>query len=157
MIWVPHPSPLPSIPKSWAIIAPSIIDIKTSTTHCRVVPITFTKLTKLKNFDLSKIATVVSNFCLIGKIRHNFLVPRMIELACKTFRPIFRPLISWTFLEHFLNISFIKIRLSCYPNIGETLTQFKKVSPMFGLQENLILMKKMSQKCSTDALKEKNF
>ena len=28
------------------------------------------------------------NFCLIGKIRHNFLVPRMIELACKTFMPI---------------------------------------------------------------------
>ena len=28
------------------------------------------------------------NFCLIGKIRHNFLVPRMIESACKTFMPI---------------------------------------------------------------------
>ena len=29
---------------------------------------------------LSKKAAVVSNFCLIGKISHNFLVPRMIEL-----------------------------------------------------------------------------
>ena len=28
------------------------------------------------------------NLCLIGKIRHNFLVPRMIELACKTFMHI---------------------------------------------------------------------
>ena len=31
---------------------------------------------------------VVLIFCLIGKIHHNFLVPRMIELACKTFMPI---------------------------------------------------------------------
>ena len=31
---------------------------------------------------------MVSNFCLIGKIHHNFLVPRMIELGCKTFMPI---------------------------------------------------------------------
>ena len=31
---------------------------------------------------------MLPNFCLIGKIRHNFLVSRMIELACKTFMPI---------------------------------------------------------------------
>ena len=35
-----------------------------------------------------KKAAVVSNFCLIVKIRHNFLVPRMIELGRKTFMPI---------------------------------------------------------------------
>ena len=32
-----------------------------------------------------KKAAVVFNFCLIGNIHHNFLVPRMIELARKTF------------------------------------------------------------------------
>ncbi len=31
---------------------------------------------------------MVSNFCLIGKIRHNFLLPRVIELGRKTFMPI---------------------------------------------------------------------
>ena len=31
---------------------------------------------------------MVSNFCLIGKIHHNFLVPRMIELGRQTFMPI---------------------------------------------------------------------
>ena len=30
---------------------------------------------------------MVSNFCLIGKIRHDFLMPTMIELGCKTFMP----------------------------------------------------------------------
>ena len=38
----------------------------------------------LNIFTIKK-AAVVSNFCLIGKIHHNFLVPRMIELGCKTF------------------------------------------------------------------------
>ena len=28
---------------------------------------------------------MVSNFCLIGKIPHNFLVPKMVESACKIF------------------------------------------------------------------------
>jgi hypothetical protein len=41
----------------------------------------------LNIFTIKK-AAVVSNFCLIGKISHNFLVPRMIELVCKTFMPI---------------------------------------------------------------------
>ena len=30
----------------------------------------------------------IPNFCIIGKIHHNFMVPRMIELGCKTFMPI---------------------------------------------------------------------
>ena len=34
---------------------------------------------------------MVLNFCLIGKFRHNFLVPRMIESAPKTFMPIQTP------------------------------------------------------------------
>ena len=46
------------------------------------------KIDQIKKFGFSKKAAVVSNFCLIGKIHHNFLVPRMIELVCKTFIPI---------------------------------------------------------------------
>ena len=46
------------------------------------------KFDQIEHFGLSKKAAVVSNFCLIGKIHHNFLVPRMIELGCKTFMPI---------------------------------------------------------------------
>ena len=46
-----------------------------------------TKLDQIEHFGLSKKAAVISNFCLIGKIHHNFLVLRMIELACKTFMP----------------------------------------------------------------------
>ena len=42
---------------------------------------------KIEHFALSKKAAVVSNFCLIGKIHHNFLVPKMIELGRKTFLP----------------------------------------------------------------------
>ena len=44
-------------------------------------------LTKLRNLDYLKKA-VLSNFCLIGKIHHNFLVPRKIEWVPKTFMPI---------------------------------------------------------------------
>ena len=40
------------------------------------------KIDQIEKFGLSKKAAVVSNFCLIGKIRHNFLVPS------KTFMPI---------------------------------------------------------------------
>ncbi len=43
--------------------------------------------TSFKCFYYKK-AAVVSNFFLIGKIRHNFLVPRMIELGRQTFMPI---------------------------------------------------------------------
>ena len=46
------------------------------------------KFDKIEHFALSKKAVVVSNFCLIGKIHHNFLVLRMIELACKNYMPI---------------------------------------------------------------------
>ena len=51
---------------------------------------TLPNLTKLRNLDYLKKScrAVVSNFCLIWKIHHNFLVPRMIELACKIFMPI---------------------------------------------------------------------
>ena len=47
-----------------------------------------TKFDQIDQFELSKKAAVVSNFCLIGKIHHNFLVPKMIELGRKTFMPI---------------------------------------------------------------------
>ena len=46
------------------------------------------KFGHFEHFGLSKKAALVSNFCLIGKIHHNFMVPRMIELGCKTFMPI---------------------------------------------------------------------
>ena len=46
------------------------------------------KFDQIEHFGLSKKAAVVSNFCLIGKIHHNFLVPKMIELGRKTFMPI---------------------------------------------------------------------
>ena len=45
-------------------------------------------------------------------------------------------------VEHFLAISFIKIRFSFNQNIGETLTQCKKGESNFD--------KKMVKKCSTD-------
>ena len=45
------------------------------------------KLVHIEHFGLSKKAAMVSNFCLIGTIHHNFLAPRMIELRCKTFMP----------------------------------------------------------------------
>ena len=45
------------------------------------------KLSGFKHFYYKK-AAVILNFCLIGNIRHNFLVPRIIELAPKTFMPI---------------------------------------------------------------------
>ena len=49
---------------------------------------TLPNLTKLKNLNYLKKAAVVSNFCLIGKISHDFLVPKMIESSCKNFMPI---------------------------------------------------------------------
>ena len=47
-----------------------------------------TKLDQIEHFGLSKKAAVISNFCLFGKIHHNFLVPKMIKLGCKTFMSI---------------------------------------------------------------------
>ena len=44
-----------------------------------------TKIDQIDKFGLSKKAAVVSNFCLLGKIRHDLLVTTMIELACQTF------------------------------------------------------------------------
>ena len=50
--------------------------------------------------------------------------------------------LEWTSDQ--LNIFFIKSRFSCNQNIGETLTQCKKMGPpMFWLQENLIFMNEM--------------
>ena len=47
------------------------------------------QLTGFQHFSYIKKFAVISNFCLIGNIRHNFLVPRMIELlGCQTFMPI---------------------------------------------------------------------
>ena len=46
------------------------------------------KIDQIEKFGLPKKPTVVSDFYSIGKIRHNFLVPKLIELACKTFMPI---------------------------------------------------------------------
>ena len=45
-------------------------------------------LSGFKYLYYKKKAAVVSNYCLIRKIHLNFLVPRMIEVGCKTFMPI---------------------------------------------------------------------
>ena len=47
-----------------------------------------TKIDQIENFGLPKMGAVSSNFCLIGKNRCIFLVPRIIKLACQTFMPI---------------------------------------------------------------------
>ena len=49
------------------------------------------KFDQSEHFGLSKKAALVSNSCLIGKIHHIFLVPKMIELGCKTLMPIKTP------------------------------------------------------------------
>ena len=46
------------------------------------------KFDQIEHYGLSQKAAVVSKFCLTGKIHHNFLVPKMIELGRKTFMPI---------------------------------------------------------------------
>ena len=56
--------------------------------HLLVLENTVRKIVKfdqIEHFGLSQKPAVVSNFCLIGKIHHNFLVPKMIELGRKTF------------------------------------------------------------------------
>ena len=45
-------------------------------------------LTSLTTLYTIKKAAVVLNFCLIGKIHHNFLVPIMIQSDRKTFMPV---------------------------------------------------------------------
>ena len=49
------------------------------------------KLDQIEKFGLSKKAAIIPHFCIIGNIHHNFLVPRMIELAPKIFMPIQTP------------------------------------------------------------------
>jgi hypothetical protein len=56
--------------------------------HTENIVRNITNFDQNEQFELSKKATVVSNFSLIGRILHNFLVPKMIELACKIFMPI---------------------------------------------------------------------
>ena len=46
------------------------------------------KFAKIQKFWLSKKAAVVWNFCLIGNIHQNFLIPRMNESDPKAFMPI---------------------------------------------------------------------
>ena len=56
--------------------------------HLLVLENTVRKIVKfdpIEHFVLSQKAAVVSNFCLIGKIHHIFLVPKMIGLGPKTF------------------------------------------------------------------------
>ena len=52
--------------------------------NCLVLNIFITRMVWKK-------AAVIFNFCLIGNIHHNFLVPRMLESAPKTFMPIQTP------------------------------------------------------------------
>ena len=60
------------------------------------------KIDQIEKFGLFKKATVVSNFCLIRKIHHNFLVPRMIELACKMLpERIYNPITAMGFSAMF--------------------------------------------------------
>ena len=59
------------------------------------------KLSGFKHFYYKK-AAVILDFCLFGNIRHNFLVPRIIESAPKTFMPIQTPdlyRVTWTIFD----------------------------------------------------------
>ena len=79
-----------------------------------------TKLDQIENFGLSKKAAIVSNFCLIGNIHHNFLIPRMIESVPKTFMPIQTPdlhRVSSMALKHFFFLISKKSTVNC-PLIG---------------------------------------
>ena len=68
------------------------------------------KFDEIEHFGLSKKAAVVSNFCLVGKIHLNFLVPKMIELGRKTFMPI-----------QTLDLHRVGVQLFCAPSlIGTT-------------------------------------
>ena len=50
-----------------------------------------------------KKAAVIFNFCLIGNIHHNFLVPRMIESVPETFMPIQTPDLHRVILHTFVS------------------------------------------------------
>ena len=69
-------------------ILPVFLTVFSTYFHTENTVRNITKFVQIKKFELSKKAAVVSNFGLIGKIPHNFLVPKMIELVCKTFMPI---------------------------------------------------------------------
>ena len=51
------------------------------------------------NIFIIRKAAVILDFCLFGNIRRNFLVPRIIESAHKTFRPIQLPDLQRVLLE----------------------------------------------------------
>ena len=51
-------------------------------------PMDYQKNCLVLNIFIIKKAAVILDFCLFGNIRRNFLVPRIIESAPKTFMPI---------------------------------------------------------------------
>ena len=57
----------------------------------KIAQCTIKKNCLVLNIFIIKKAAVILNFFLIVNIRHNFLVPRMIESAPKTFMPIQTP------------------------------------------------------------------
>ena len=61
------------------------------------------KLTSFEHFYYKK-AAVVLNLSLIGKICHNFLVPRMIELVWKTFMSIHTLVLHRVSLAHICSL-----------------------------------------------------
>ena len=64
---------------------------------------------------VSKKADIVLNFYLTGNIPHNFLVPRMIELARKTFFRLIETLVSHRVpYDHLLISGQKKVVLSVY-------------------------------------------
>ena len=83
------------------------------------------KLTGFKYFYYKK-AAVIFNFCLIGNISHNFLIPRMIELVPKTFMPIRTPDL------HRVDISLKYLVKSHVPFPVEILYKFWRFHELFG-------------------------
>ena len=65
-------------------VSNSVFSVKIGRKHCQKHSQNWQAL----NIFTIKLAAVLLNFCLIGKIRHNFLVPTMTETVCKTFMPI---------------------------------------------------------------------
>ena len=63
------------------------LTVFSETSRCTMVKKLSPNFCLVLNIFTIKKAAVVSNFCLIGKIRHDFLVPTMIESGCKTFTP----------------------------------------------------------------------
>ena len=77
----------------------------------------------LNIFTIKK-AAVVSNFCLIGKICRDFLVPTMIELGCKTFMPF-----QTSDLHRMLSL--FSLFWCCFRLICNSLTRYSEKSFLF--------------------------